>query len=120
MLIIALTLVGVYSLPIEDNGDQDFSDEQWDYLTGEEHDYDDIDLDDYFDDYIEENFSNVYNNRTLWRWVGNEIPYEFDNQNGFEENYQTKIENAITFLNLRLQGCTKFRYIYGAIDTYVS
>ena len=83
MLFIALTLVGIYSLPIEDNGDQDFSDEQWDYLTGEEHDYDDIDLDDYFDDYIEENFSNVYNNRTLWRWVGNEIPYEFDAQNRF-------------------------------------
>ena len=93
------------------NSDEDLSlpDELWDYLTGDDHEYDeDTDFDFDYGDY-DHGLESVYVRRDKWKWAGNEIPYEFDNETEFGVEYQGRIVNAINYLNSKLEGCITFR-----------
>ena len=93
------------------NSDEDHSlpDELWDYLTGDDHEYDENADFDYGDYDYGQSLGSVYVSRDKWKWAGNEIPYEFDNETVFGEEYQGRIVNAIKYLNSKLEGCITFR-----------
>ena len=100
----------VTTKPVETNfeNDQILSNELWDYLTGDEHDYEDENID-YENFNYDDGQESVYVNRNKWRWTGNEIPYEFNSQDTFEDAYQSRIQSAIDYLNANLTGCINFR-----------
>ena len=93
------------------NSDEELSlpDELWDYLTGDDHEYDEDTDFDYGDYDYEDGQESVYVKRDKWKWGGNEIPYEFDNETEFDDEYHGRIVNAISYLNLKLEGCITFR-----------
>ena len=82
-------------VPEFDDDEMDLTEEQFNALIG---DFDNQNIDQ----------DNVYKNLGFM-WENGTIPYEFNSSQTFEDSLETKIINAIEFLNENLEGCILIR-----------